>query len=269
MLIAVIADIHSNLEALQSVLGRISDLGVDDIVCLGDIVGYNADPNECVSMIRERNITALLGNHDACASGLEEPVSFNAAAWKAVLWTREVLTRENRSFLAHLHRERAVRGCYLFHGSIHNTNRYILSKRDARDNFRMLEGLEGEWRIGFFGHTHMRTALSKEGETLLILDSRELRLSKESRYLINPGSVGQPRDDDPRAAFLVYDSIDRKVTYYRVSMMCGNVRTRSFMPACRHGWRTGSNGGNESREQSLCQNRFSFKAVIPASGVRF
>jgi len=216
MLTAVIADIHSNLEALQSVLGKISELGVEETVCLGDIVGYNSDPNECVSMVRERNIISVLGNHDACASGLEEPVSFNAAAWKALLWTREVLTTENRSFLAHLKRERAIRGCYLFHGSIHNTNRYILSKRDARDNFRLLEGLAGERKIGFFGHTHMRMALCKQGETLSILESQELHLSKENRYLINPGSVGQPRDEDSRASFLVYDSTDRKITFYRV-----------------------------------------------------
>ena len=216
MLTAVIADIHSNLEALEAVLGQISELDVHEIVCLGDIVGYNADPNECVSMVRDRNIISVLGNHDACAAGLEEPVSFNAAAWKAVLWTRDVLTRENRLFLAHLSRERAVRGFYLFHGSIHDTNRYIMSKRDAMDNFRMLEALSGERRIGFFGHTHMKIAICKKGETLSSPGSRELLLSKESRYLINPGSVGQPRDEDPRAAFLIFDSVEHRITFYRV-----------------------------------------------------
>jgi predicted phosphodiesterase len=232
---AVIADIHANLEALESVLGRISELGADEIVCLGDIVGYNANPNECVDIVRDRKIICVLGNHDVCAEGLEEPVSFNPMAGRAVLWTRGVLTRENRSFLMHLPREQAVRDFYLFHGSIHETSRYIMSKGDVRENFRRLEGLPGGCRIGFFGHTHVRIVLCNEQGVLSSSYPQEVLLSGEHQYLINPGSVGQPRDGDPRAAFLIYDSKERKITFQHVAYdirKCQDKIIRAGLPAC-------------------------------------
>ena len=209
---AIIADIHANLEALRAVLERTHALNVDELVCLGDIVGYNANPNECVDIIRKERIVSVLGNHDACASGLQEPDTFNPLARKALFWTRDTLTKSNTLLLMNLPRERRMRDFLLFHGSIHDVNRYILHKNDAIDNFRLLAGLPGGLRIGFFGHTHMRTALSDGG----VEESLELSLSPDKRYLISPGSVGQPRDGDPRAAFLVYDDHDRRVAFYRV-----------------------------------------------------
>jgi diadenosine tetraphosphatase ApaH/serine/threonine PP2A family protein phosphatase len=214
---AVIADIHANLEALESVLERISELGTDEIVCLGDIVGYNANPNECVDIVRDRKIVSILGNHDICATGLDEPCSFNPTAERAVLWTRDVLTRENKSFIMSLPRELAIRDLYLFHGSIHDTNRYIMSKGDARENFRRLERLRGVRRIGFFGHTHVRMVLCNEQGSLSCSYPEEMLLPGVHQCLINPGSVGQPRDGDPRAAFLIYDSTERKITFHHVA----------------------------------------------------
>jgi predicted phosphodiesterase len=216
MRIAVIADIHSNLEALQAVLDRIQAVNADEIVCLGDIVGYNASPNECVDIVRDKKVLSVIGNHDACASGLEEPYRFNALARTAIFWTRECLTKENRSFLMDLPREKRAYDCFLFHGSIHDTNRYIISRDDVENNFQSLAGLDRTLTFGLFGHTHVRTAYIDHRGVISQNRSPELTLFAEKRYLINPGSVGQPRDGDPRAAFLVYDREDSSVRFFRV-----------------------------------------------------
>jgi predicted phosphodiesterase len=213
---AVISDIHANLEALQAVLTRIEVLRVDEIVCLGDIVGYNADANECVDIVRTMKIRCVLGNHDACAAGLEEPDGFNPVARRAVLWTRAELTDENSLFLRKLPREQRVGDIFLFHGSIHDTNRYILYMNDAADNFTLLDGMGIFLRVGFFGHTHVRAVLYYYQRAVSVDLASDLKLAEEKRYLINPGSVGQPRDGDPRASFLVYDADDHRVTFNRV-----------------------------------------------------
>jgi predicted phosphodiesterase len=214
---AVISDIHANLEALTAVFNRIRTLQVDETVCLGDIVGYNANPNECIDILRSEKVICVLGNHDAAASGLEEPDHFNPLARRAVLWTREQLTNDNRQYLIDLHRERPVRDFYLFHGSIHDTNRYILYREDVVDNFHELAHLRQSPDLGFFGHTHVVAVLSEQyGVIATSLSHEKLFLQRGKRYLINPGSVGQPRDGDPRAAFLVYDDHDREVSFLRV-----------------------------------------------------
>ena len=216
MRIAVIADIHANLEGLESVLGRIAELSVDHIFCLGDIVGYNANPNECIDIIRREKIVSVLGNHDAAASGREEPDGFNALAQAAVFWTRKHLTLENRMFLLNLPPEARVDDFILVHGSIHDTNRYMLSRDAAADNFRLLAELPGDLKLGFFGHTHIGMAFIDLQGSISSDHSSELLLSSGMHYLINPGSVGQPRDGDPRASFLVYDSGDGTVRFFRV-----------------------------------------------------
>ncbi len=216
MRIAVIADIHANYEALEAVLDRIEALRVNKIICLGDIVGYSANPNECVDLVRDKKIKCVMGNHDACAAGLEEPDGFNPLARTALFWTREHLKEENSLFLMTLPREHRVLDFYLFHGSIYNLNRYIMGKNDALENFLLLSKLPGGLGIGFFGHTHIRTAFSLGKAGVEIEEALDLSLSPDKRYLINPGSVGQPRDGDPRATFLVYDDNERRVTFYRV-----------------------------------------------------
>ena len=134
-----------------------------------------------------------------------------------MLWTREQLTAESREFLMRLPREEQVRDFFLFHGSIHDTDRYIFHQDDAVDNFRLLAGLPGGLHIGFFGHTHLVTALSEQRNSISALPGREeLDLVYGRRYLINPGSVGQPRDGDPRASFLIYDDKERRVTFHRM-----------------------------------------------------
>ncbi len=212
---AVISDIHSNLEALSAVISKIAGLKADRILCLGDIVGYNTNPNEVIDILKSEKALCIIGNHDAVAFGLREPEDFNPLAKTAVLWTREQLTDENKTFLSNLPKELKVDDFYIIHGSIHDTDRYILDKVDIMENFQFMETLVGKPQIGFFGHTHVRTAYIYYRDVISVDLSFELALSPMRKYLINPGSVGQPRDYDPRASFLVYDTMEKKVAFYR------------------------------------------------------
>lgn len=216
MRFAILSDIHSNLEALRAVLDRIASLRADGVFCLGDIVGYNANPNECVDVVRQAGIRCLLGNHDSRAAGLEEPDDFNASAARAVLWTREQLSPENRRFLHELPREIQEAGLAFFHGSLNDTDRYILFSNDVKDNFRSLRELGSGPRIGFFGHTHVQIAFTLAEGAVFIEQGGTIRIREDRLYLVNPGSVGQPRDGDPRAAFAVYDPDARELSFHRV-----------------------------------------------------
>lgn len=213
---AVISDIHSNLEALEAVLAKISGFKVDEILCLGDIVGYNANPSECIDIVKRAGIRCIMGNHDSMASSLEEPDNFTPLAKEAVLWTREQLTEESRNFLKNLPRELIIEDFFLFHGSVHDTDRYIVDENDILDNFHQLENLPNDVLIGFYGHTHVKGALSLRREKISMEPDEELKLSPYKRYLINPGSVGQPRDGESGASFLVYDKFNEHVKFYRV-----------------------------------------------------
>jgi len=203
---AILSDIHANLEAFRAVLARTAALGTDRVVCLGDVVGYHADPNECVDLARSEGIACIMGNHDSAACGIEEPSGFNLTARQAVYWTREHLTEENRSFLRGLPRVMQIEDLLLCHGSISDTNQYLLYDSDAQENFSLMEELPGRPRICFFGHTHIKAAYTLAWPVLSRELADEMHLSNDKRYLVNPGSVGQPRDGDPRAAFLIYDA---------------------------------------------------------------
>ncbi|HWR73375.1 MAG TPA: metallophosphoesterase family protein [Nitrospirota bacterium] len=230
---AIISDIHSNLEALRAVLDGLADTKVDATCCLGDVVGYNANPNECIDILRTEGIHCLMGNHDSRAAGLEEPDDFNPAAARAILWTREQLTPENRRFLHGLPREIRVDGLVLVHGSLHDTDRYILTVNDVQDNFRALRELEPPARIGFFGHTHVRIVFTLSNRSILIEQNENIRITDDRSYLINPGSVGQPRDGDPRAAFAVYDSDTSEISFHRVEYdirVCQDKIIRAGLP---------------------------------------
>ncbi len=215
---AVLSDIHGNLEALRAVLARAKELGAaGEVLCLGDVVGYNANPNECIEIVRSEGFRCIAGNHDTRAAGLEGSEEFSPLARKAVLWTKDRLSDGNRRYLAELPRETGNGDWFLCHGSIHDTDRYILSIADLRDNFGLLAGLPGGPRICFYGHTHVPSAFSALGRTLAPEREDRIEIREDRLYLINPGAVGQPRDGDPRAAFLIYDDAERTVTFHRAA----------------------------------------------------
>lgn len=202
---AVISDIHANLEAFVSVLAEIDRTAVGEIVCLGDIVGYGADPNACVEIVRERGIASIMGNHDAAACGVYEPFHFNPAAREAVLWTRKELSDENRDFLRNLPESEIIDNFLIVHGAISDPDKYIMSAYDAEPELTLLRSRD----VCFFGHTHVGVCYALENKNVREITGSEIELENGVKYLINPGSVGQPRDGDPRASFLIYDNEGR------------------------------------------------------------
>jgi len=200
---AIISDIHANLQALTAVLEQIDVIGVDQIVCLGDVVGYNGNPNECVEMVREREIPTICGNHDAVACGAVEPWGFNPVALAAALWTRENLKAVNLEWLQGLPNTKSFENFLAVHGSPTDRDTYMFSYEDVAPHIEFLR--EQDVSLCFFGHTHCPGIFS--AETTHVLDSASrFKLKLGEIFLINPGSVGQPRDGDPRAAFGLYDS---------------------------------------------------------------
>jgi diadenosine tetraphosphatase ApaH/serine/threonine PP2A family protein phosphatase len=231
---AILSDIHANLEAFRAVLARIAELGADRMLCLGDVVGYHADANACVDLVRSENMACVMGNHDTAACGIKEPDSFNPAARAAVLWTRGVLTAENKEFLRGLPRHLQINDMVLCHGSINDTDQYIFKDGEVRENLAVMETLPSKPLVCFYGHTHMKAAYSLAGGVLSRVLSDKILLTGGTRYLINPGGVGQPRDGDPQTPFLIYDAAERTVVFHRVEYdiaACQRKILRAGLPA--------------------------------------
>ena len=217
--IAVLADVHANLEALAAVIGDARAAGCTRFVCLGDVVGYGADPAACVDLVRSLPCDpTVLGNHDAVAAGREEPTWFNPLARDAVLWTRRALSPEQRAWLADRPRTAELDAdgfsLLLSHGDPRDVARwgYVWGAWEAR---RILAGCDA--RVVLVGHSHRPLAVREgpDGDVRSVRPDR-LDLGGADRWLLNPGSVGQPRDGDPRAAYLVLDPAAGTVAYRRV-----------------------------------------------------
>jgi predicted phosphodiesterase len=213
----VLSDIHSNLEALEAVL---NDAGpVDQVWCLGDVVGYGPDPNACVELLRSRPLLCIAGNHDWATVGKLDLRDFNPDAREANLWNRQQLTAENLAFLED-RPETLVEGQFaLFHGSPrHPIWEYIIYASTAQVNFKHFGT-----PFCFVGHTHAPALFrrQKEGKakTCEVLSpdvNSPMHLGPE-RLIINPGSVGQPRDGDPRASYILLDPEAQTIEYRRVA----------------------------------------------------
>ncbi|MBI5095886.1 MAG: metallophosphoesterase family protein [Candidatus Hydrogenedentes bacterium] len=210
---AIISDLHANLEALNAVLEHTDSIGVDQVVCLGDVVGYNASPNECVNVIRERDIPTLCGNHDAVACGIEDPWGFNPIALSAALWTREALSPENLQWLRELPDTRRFDHFLAVHGAITDRDCYLFTWEDVVPQLAHLEK-EG-FTLCFFGHTHSPGIFSSDG-MYSVDDDSKFAIGVGKSFFINPGSVGQPRDGDPRAAYGLYDTERNEYELVRV-----------------------------------------------------
>ncbi len=190
---------------------------MDRIVCLGDVVGYGAFPNECIELIRERDILCLRGNHDREAISDELPLSFNEEARAAILWTRERLTDENREFLAGLEPTATLgKSILLCHGSPRSEDEYIFSSARAMAIINLLYAEYPEVRILFFGHTHLQSYISTAPKDKIGMLQGAIKLPRKALHLINPGSVGQPRDGYPAAAYLIYNSTLRSIEFRNV-----------------------------------------------------
>lgn len=220
---ALISDLHANLDALSTVLEHIDTLQVDEIVCLGDVVGYNASPNECANVIRERGIPTLCGNHDAVACGKEEPWGFNPVALAAALWTQEQLSQENLEWIRSLPDTRRTDHFLAAHGSPSDRDCYMFSWEDILPHLECLE--RENVSLCFFGHTHSPGIFSSDGVYSLD-DNATFTLGKDKKFFINPGSVGQPRDGDPRAAFGLLDTETSKYELVRVEYQVQDAADR-------------------------------------------
>jgi diadenosine tetraphosphatase ApaH/serine/threonine PP2A family protein phosphatase len=222
--VAVISDVHANLYALEAVLAEIDRAQPEQIWCLGDTVGYGPRPNECCAIVEARCDLVLAGNHDLIALGSPEidVEDFNPEAGAASLWTREQLNAESRRFLESLDPTAEVEGVQLFHGSPRDPIwEYVLDEFTALYSLALTTA-----PLVLVGHSHISIALLLRREGLdggHARDGHEARLD-EGRWLVNPGSVGQPRDGDPRAAYLELAPDERRARFRRVAYPVGRTQ---------------------------------------------
>lgn len=218
MRVAVLSDIHSNRQALETVLAAVEEAAVDQVWCLGDMVGYGADPDACTALIRERCQTCLVGNHDLALLEAIDISTFSETAAAAVEWTRKNVSEETLEFLASLEPSASQQGVGLFHASPRDPVwEYVLSTDQAEAGLEALEE-----RVGLIGHSHialffMRAEGARPGyaQGAQASDGAVVEIGQGS-WLLNPGSVGQPRDGDPRAAWLELDTEEWVAHYHRV-----------------------------------------------------
>lgn len=214
MSILVISDIHSNLAALQAVLQAAGE--VDAVWCLGDLIGYGPNPNECVELIQEQpNLVCLLGNHDAASIGTLNVATFNREARLAVEWTQSVLSTQNAEFLLDRPHVEVIGNVTLAHGSPREPiYEYVLDIRSAGENFDYFDN-----DYCFIGHSHLPLLFTKnsdENKVSLTFPQQNQPIQLKPRSIVNPGSVGQPRDRDRRAAFAIFDPEEQTWTHRRV-----------------------------------------------------
>jgi predicted phosphodiesterase len=222
MRVAVISDVHANYHALESVLEEIDAENVDAVWCLGDTVGYGPLPNECCATVEARADVCLVGNHDLVALGKLSVGDFNDEAAAAALWTADVLTPESRGFLERLKPLGQEEGIDLFHASARDPVwEYILTEEAARATLELSSS-----PLVLVGHSHVALAITLDGrEVLGGLAPGGTELELEGRWLLNPGSVGQPRDGDPRAAWTLLDLERRFAAFRRVEYPIGQTQS--------------------------------------------
>jgi predicted phosphodiesterase len=212
MNIAVISDIHANYEALQAVLADIRRRDIKEIWCLGDLVGYGPEPNKVIDYFRQNKILTLKGNHDAALLGELDLDWFNIYAQYALLWAKKEITSLNKNFLKKLPLQKKKENCLLVHGSLREPlTEYILEKESALKNLLLSKS-----KILLIGHSHIPFLFSNNGFLSFSYDS-PIFLIKDQKYLINPGSVGQPRDRDNRASWLELNLGSGQIIFHRCS----------------------------------------------------
>ncbi len=213
----ILGDIHSNLSALEKVLGLLDEEQVDELISVGDVVGYGAAPKECIRLLRERGVWVVQGNHDAACVGALDDRYFNPYARAAVQWTREHLDADELDWLRSLPLTLEREHCQVAHGTLFRPELfdYVLSPTDANPSLEVMTK-----RVAFVGHSHIPIGLLRfrdaPRQTAYTTDP-EIDLSNVERALINVGSVGQPRDEEPRTAYALYDTERDLVRIQRTS----------------------------------------------------
>ena len=231
MLYLIFSDVHGNLEAYKRMLKAADKISPDAFICLGDIVGYGPNPNETIDRTKKlKNLFIVRGNHDKVAAGLDSVESFNPVARKAIIWTRKKLKDKNKEYLKNLPKGPLIidNKFTIFHGSYSDEDYYIFNPFDA-----LISLQNAPTKISFFGHTHIpiifKFTPSDKLEILTITSSKtkiEIKLERKSYYLINPGSVGQPRDRNPKISFVTYDTKTRIITFYRYKYPIPNTAAK-------------------------------------------
>lgn len=214
----ILSDLHANLQALEAVVTDAAGR-YDQVLCCGDLVGYGADPNPIVEWVRAHCNLVVRGNHDKACTGLDDLEWFNPVARQAALWTQANLTPENADYTRNLPKGPLTLGNFeLVHGSPFDEDEYVLGAGEADQAFHYLEQ-----RLSFFGHTHVQGGFIWNHARVETIprtgprsDRRVMEIDPACAYMINPGSTGQPRDGDSRAAYLLFDSDAQMVTYSRV-----------------------------------------------------
>jgi diadenosine tetraphosphatase ApaH/serine/threonine PP2A family protein phosphatase len=209
---AILGDIHSNLEALGAVLADSGERGADRYVCVGDIVGYNADPCACLDRVRELEAPTVKGNHDHYCSCDSELTGFHPLAAEVVHWTRKQLGEERIEWLRSLSYKKRVDSFTIVHSTLDMPEKwgYVFDKYEADANFTYQRT-----SVCFFGHTHVPLAFERNGDVRQGTYSK-IKVQMGKKYFVNVGSVGQPRDGDPRAAYAIYDSEAHTISLHRI-----------------------------------------------------
>ncbi len=212
----LISDIHGNLPALEQVLAALAEVEIDTYLCLGDIVGYGASPNECCEIIQDIGAICIRGNHEQAVLEPDMQDWFNPEARACLIWTRQQLSKTNTDFLAGLAPSAELSDVILCHGSIPDPDFYIISPPDAAPSLQAMSG-----PLAFFGHTHCAEWFVQEDDGGVPEQHSHpaggaCSVDTECKYLINPGAVGQPRDGNHQAAFAIYDTEARQVQLLRI-----------------------------------------------------
>jgi predicted phosphodiesterase len=216
----ILSDIHSNIEALEACIQRAKDADYDAVLCCGDIVGYGPNPVEAIDRLRSLNALTIRGNHDRVAAGLDEADQFNPNARLAVYWTRAMLPDDYRHYLATLPvgPVEVNEDAQIVHGAITDEDDYIFTEADADENLQL-----SAKPITFFGHSHFPVVFTTdiEGNSTMATSYEfdefiAVKCETDKKMFVNPGSVGQPRDGDPRASFAIWDQDRARMEFYRV-----------------------------------------------------
>lgn len=210
----IFADVHSNSEAFQAVLDSLKRENIDTYICIGDIVGYGAEPSRCIELTRKLTDKIIAGNHDLAACGIFTTSYFNEYAKEAISWTKNILSAEDKDRLKALRLIYEDKNITAVHGSLNEPEKfhYIISTSQAQATFELMKT-----PLCFIGHSHQPLVCAKTRKGVSFLPEEKLTVEKSAPYIVNVGSVGQPRDGDPRASYAVFDTKTSVVEIKRVS----------------------------------------------------